>query len=137
MNLRHANAVTMIPVTDLDAAREFYGTVLDLELVEDTPYALVFRVGHQSTISAFKRAPVARGHTVVTFEVEDIQQVVSDLRSRGAVFEEYTTGPLATTDGIATFENMRAAWIKDPDGNVLGLREGPDPQGSIRDQLTV
>jgi hypothetical protein len=62
---------------------------------------------------------------VAHFEVSDIEAVVADLRSRGAVFEEYTEGPLVTTNGVAQVGPARAAWLRDPDGNFLGLREGP------------
>ena len=51
--------------------------------------------------------------------------VVRDLTSRGVTFEEYETPK--TVNSIAQFGPVRAAWFKDPAGNVLGLREGPVP----------
>jgi len=137
MSLAHSLAVTTIPVTDLDKAKPFYRDVLGLELVEETPFALRFSAGHDSQISVYKRPAVERGHTVAHFEVGNIDREVADLRSRGAVFEEYTSGPLITTDGIAKFGDARGAWLKDPEGNVLGLREGPDARSKIRDELTA
>lgn len=137
MSLNHSPVVTAIPVTDLELAKPFYRDVLGLELIEDTPYALQFSAGHTSQISVYKRPPIERGHTVAHFEVNDIQREVADLRSRGAVFEEYTVGLLATTDGIATIGTARGAWLKDPEGNVLGLREGPDPRTALRDSMTA
>jgi len=137
MSLAHSLAVTTIPVTDLDLAKPFYQEVLGLELVEETPFALRFSAGHDSQISVYKRPAIERGHTVAHFEVSNIEREVADLRSRGAVFEEYTSGPLATTDGIAKFGDARGAWLKDPEGNVLGLREGPDARTGIRDELTA
>ena len=137
MSLNHSPVVTAIPVTDLELAKPFYRDVLGLELIEDTQYALRFSAGHTSQISVYKRPPVERGQTVAHFEVNDIQREVADLRSRGAVFEEYTIGLLATTDGIATIGTARAAWLKDPEGNVLGLREGPDPRTALRDSMTA
>lgn len=137
MSLSRSLAVTAIPVTDLELAKPFYRDVLRLELTEDTPYALRFSAGNASQISVYKRPQVERGQTVMHFEVSDIDKEVADLRSRGAVFEEYTIGLLATTDGIATIGTARAAWLKDPEGNVLGLREGPDPRTALRDSMTV
>ena len=60
------------------------------------------------------------------FEVTDIEATVADIRSRGGVFEEYTSGALVTVNGIAQFgPTARGAWLKDPDGNVIGMRQGP------------
>jgi catechol 2,3-dioxygenase-like lactoylglutathione lyase family enzyme len=126
MYLADSMAVTTIPVTDLERALPFYRDVLGLTLLEQTPFAL--RLGADSTqISVYKRPPIERGHTTCHFEVDDIAAAVAQLRARGAVFEEYTSGPLITTNGIAPLGPARGAWLKDPDGNVLGLREGPIP----------
>jgi len=59
------------------------------------------------------------------FEVDDVEAAVRDLRSRGVVFEAYETPK--TVDFIAQFGPVRAAWINDPTGNDIGLREGPVP----------
>ncbi len=127
MSLADAMVVATIPVTNLELAKPFYETVLGLRLLEETPFGMRFGAGHGTQISVFKRPPVERGHTVAHFEVADIEATVADLRSRGAVFEEYTAGPLVTTNGIAQMGPARGAWLKDPEGNVLGLREGTIP----------
>ena len=126
MYLADSMAVTTIPVTDLDRSLQFYRDVLGLSLLDQNPAAIRLGAGSATQISIFKRPPVERGHTMAHFEVKDIEQAVADLRSRGVAFEEYASGPVATTSGIANYApGMRGAWFKDPDGNVLGLREGP------------
>jgi catechol 2,3-dioxygenase-like lactoylglutathione lyase family enzyme len=128
MYLADSMAVTTIPVTDLERTLPFYRDVLGLRLLEETPFALRFGAGGGTQISTYKRPPIERGHTTCHFEVVDIEAAVAQLRSRGAVFEEYTSGPLMTTDGIAQMgPAARGAWLKDPDGNVLGLRQGAIP----------
>lgn len=117
--------VPTIPVTDLDRSKAFYGDVLGLTAIDEGPFSIRYRCGKGSQLSIFKRGPVERGHTMAHFEVADIEGAVADLRSRGAVFEEYTEGPLQTTGGIAQVGPARGAWLKDPDGNILGLRQGP------------
>src|SRR6266567_4773154 len=126
VGLADALAVTTIPVTDLERSKPFYADVLGLRLLEETPFALRFGAGGGSQISVYKRGPIERGHTVAHFEVSDIEAAVADLRSRGAMFEEYT-GALTTVNGIAQLGPARGAWMKDPDGNMLGLREGTIP----------
>jgi catechol 2,3-dioxygenase-like lactoylglutathione lyase family enzyme len=125
--LSDAMAVTTIPVTDLDAAKRFYEEALGLRLLEESPFAIRFAAGKGTQLSVFKRGPIERAATVCHFEVTDIDQTVADLRSRGVVFEEYTEGPLKTTNGVAQIGPARGAWFKDPDGNFLGLREGGIP----------
>jgi catechol 2,3-dioxygenase-like lactoylglutathione lyase family enzyme len=118
-------AVATIPVTDLEKSLPFYRDALGLKVLDEGPFAC--RLGAGTTqISIFKRPAVERGHTMAHFEVRDMDATVADLKSRGVVFEEYDSGPIATTNSIANYApGMRGAWFKDPDGNVLGLREGP------------
>jgi catechol 2,3-dioxygenase-like lactoylglutathione lyase family enzyme len=128
MYLADSMPVTTIPVTDLDLARPFYRDMLGLQLLEENEYAIRFGVNGGGQISVYKRPPIERGHTTCHFEVADIEAAVAELRSRGAVFEEYDLPYLKTEDGIAPMgPTARGAWLKDPDGNVLGLRQGPIP----------
>jgi catechol 2,3-dioxygenase-like lactoylglutathione lyase family enzyme len=127
MYLADSMAVATIPVTDLEQTKTFYRDILGLTLLEETTFALRWGAG-ATQISTYKRPPIERGHTTCHFEVADIEAAVAQLRSRGAVFEEYTSGPLVTTNSIASMgPTARGAWLKDPDGNVLGLRQGPIP----------
>lgn len=115
--------VTTVAVTDLDVAREFFETRLGLAVLDVTPFAIRFGVAG-SQISVRRGQPNV-GQTVAHFEVTDLDAVMRDLRGRGITFEEYEAPK--TTDGVATLGPARAAWFKDPDGNIFGLREGPVP----------
>lgn len=125
--LGDAMIVATIPVTDLDRAKAFYSDALGLRLLDETPFSLRYGAGGGTQLSVFKRGPVERSATVAHFEVKDIDGVVAGLRKRGVVFEEYTEGPLKTTNGVAQVGPARGAWCRDPDGNFLGFREGPIP----------
>ena len=61
------------------------------------------------------------------FEVDDLEAVIRELTSRGVTFEEYETPK--TVNFIAQIGPALGAWFKDPDGNVLGVRQGPVPAG--------
>ena len=117
-------AVTTVAVTDLEAAKEFYGTKLGLKILEETPFSIRFQAGHGSQLSVRKGQPNV-GQTVTHFEVDDINAVVAELTSRGVTFEEYEAPK--TVNFIATIGPARGAWFKDPSGNVIGVREGPVP----------
>jgi catechol 2,3-dioxygenase-like lactoylglutathione lyase family enzyme len=117
-------AVTTIAVTDLDQAKAFYQEQLGLTLLDETPFAFRFGAGKGSQLSVRRGQPNV-GQTVAHFEVNDIEVVVRDLVSRGVAFEEYENPK--TVNLIAQVGPARGAWFKDPDGNVLGIREGPTP----------
>lgn len=116
--------VPTIPVSDLDRARVFYGETLGLELLWENPASIRFRAGPSSEVSTFKRPGLTTEHTLAHFEVDDIEAAVRELEGKGAVFVDYTEGPLVTTDHIAQLGPARGAWFRDPDGNFLGLRQG-------------
>jgi len=59
--------------------------------------------------------------TVAAFVVGDLDAVVASLRERSVVFEEYDLPGLKTENGIAAVGSVRAAWFKDPDGNILAV----------------
>jgi predicted enzyme related to lactoylglutathione lyase len=123
-----AMVVPTIPVTDLDTALPFYRDVLGLTVLEQTPFAIRFGAGNGTQLSVYKRPSIERGHTVAHFEVADINATVAAIRSRGGVFEEYAGPNLTTINGIAPMGPVaRGAWLKDPEGNVIGLRQGPLP----------
>lgn len=116
--------VATVPVTDLERAKDFYGGTLGLTLLWETPAAARFRCGDSSELSTFKRPATVTEHTLAHFEVADIEATVRDLEARGVAFIDYTEGPLMTTGHIAQLGPARGAWFRDPDGNVLGLRQG-------------
>ena len=124
MALTDALLVTTIAVTQLDEARQFYGAQLGLPLLDETPFAIRFGAGHGSQIFV-RRGPPNVGNTVAHFEVSDLDVEMADLRSRGVTFEDHESPK--TVDGVAQIGPARGAWITDPFGNVLGLREGPLP----------
>jgi catechol 2,3-dioxygenase-like lactoylglutathione lyase family enzyme len=116
--------VATIPVSDLDRAKEFYGQTLGLTALWENPASVRYQVGEHSELSIFKRPGLDTVHTLAHFEVDDIEDTVKDLEARGVRFQDYTEGPLVTTDHIAQLGPARAAWFTDPDGNTLGLRQG-------------
>ena len=59
--------------------------------------------------------------TLATWYVDDVEQVVDELNSRGVAFEDYEE---LTTDerGISPRAGGgKVAWFKDPDGNTFAV----------------
>ena len=121
--------VATIPVTDLDRAKHFYQETLGLLFLWENPASVRFGCGDGTQLSIFRRGPSTADHTLSHFEVSDIEAVVRGLEGRGVTFIDYADGPLQTTGHIAQIGPARGAWFRDPDGNVLGLRQAKDSGG--------
>jgi catechol 2,3-dioxygenase-like lactoylglutathione lyase family enzyme len=122
--LADAMVVATVAVTDLERSKRFFQVQLALPLLDETPFALRFGAGGGTQLSVRRGQPNV-GQTVAHFEVQEIEAVIGELGSRGVTFEEYESPK--TTNFVAQIGPARAAWFKDPDGNVFGLREGPVP----------
>jgi catechol 2,3-dioxygenase-like lactoylglutathione lyase family enzyme len=109
-----------LPTSDLDAARPFYEDVLGFVPRDVNPRGIFYDAGEGTFIALTLSSGRASGsHTQVGFRVKDLDGLAADLRRRGVTFEEYETPK--TVDGVATLPIGKAAWFKDPDGNLFGL----------------
>jgi hypothetical protein len=70
----------------------------------------------------YEREATKAEHTAVTFQVKDIERVVVDLAAKGVQFEQYDFDEFKTDElGLAQMGSVKMAWLKDPEGNLLGL----------------
>jgi catechol 2,3-dioxygenase-like lactoylglutathione lyase family enzyme len=126
MRLAEAGIVAIVPVSDVEAAIGFYGETLGLELQErrdDLPEnrEAEFRAG-QGTLLVYESVGAGKSrHTVAGFRVDDVDATVATLRERGVEFEDYDLPEIKTEDGVAAVGDVRAAWCRDPDGNLLAI----------------
>ena len=61
--------------------------------------------------------------TALTFDVDDLDSEVRELKDKGVTFEHYDLEGLERDGDIYRAGNMKTAWFKDPDGNILSLME--------------
>jgi catechol 2,3-dioxygenase-like lactoylglutathione lyase family enzyme len=123
--LEKALAHPTVFVRDLQRAREFYER-LGLTVSAQASTGIFMSAGGGTIFPLLHRVDFTPpSHTVAGFQVDDLRATVDDLRARGVVFEEYDGPGLRTVDGIADMGSYRAAWLKDPDGNYIGLHEPP------------
>jgi catechol 2,3-dioxygenase-like lactoylglutathione lyase family enzyme len=127
--LTDSHVATRLPAQDLERARAFYRDKLGLEPVEERPGGLRYECG-SGGFALFASAGAPSGaHTQMAFTVKDLDAVVTELRARGVVFEEYDFPGLRTVNGIAdisgNYPSMgtgeRGAWFRDSEGNLLGI----------------
>ena len=126
MTLRSSKVAARLPAQDLDRARAWYAEKLGLEPADERPGGLLYRMGGCEFALFASSGKPSGEHTQMGFEVEDIEAVVAELRSRGVVFEEYdfTNGGIADIEGNYPSKRARGergAWFRDCEGNMLGV----------------
>ncbi len=123
--LATARVTTMLPVVDLQRAREFYEGRLGLRPVGlKADGKFVYEAGSQSQLALFpKEGGTKADHTAVSFEVPDIVAAIAALEGRGVAFEDYDFPGLKTVDHVAVVGTEKAAWFKDTEGNYLCLHQ--------------
>jgi hypothetical protein len=52
---------------------------------------------------------------------DEIEGIVRELKSKGVAFEHYDMPGLKQKGDIHVAGDMKAAWFKDPDGNIVNI----------------
>jgi len=116
-------ATANLAVKDLNKARKFYEGTLGLEPVEtEGDELVVFRSGN-STVNVYRSKFAGTNQaTAVTWAVGDeLDDVVRKLKARGVTFEHYDMPDTKLQGDVHIAGDMKVAWFKDPDGNILNL----------------
>ncbi len=122
--LTNAPLFANLPAENLERAKAFYQEKLGLKLLPQMmPGTASFQCGNGTRLEIYEREPTKADHTVATFEVDDVESTVRDLKSSGVVFEEYDFPDFKTENSIAALGGSKAAWFKDTEGNILCIHQ--------------
>ncbi len=123
--LSAAPMTTILPVIDMERARDFYGNKLGLKPVGMKPDGqFVYACGGGGEIALFpKEGGTKADHTAISFRVNEINAAIKDLKKAGVVFEDYDFPGLKTIDHVCVLGSEKAAWFKDTEGNYLCIHE--------------
>ncbi|HEY7482170.1 MAG TPA: VOC family protein [Gemmatimonadales bacterium] len=124
--LEAKDAVATIPVRDVKKARRFYEDTLGLEPADDTmSEAPVYRSGSSRILVYQSQYAGTNKATAATWGVDDdIEVIVPALKAKGVSFEHYDMPGMTLKGDVHVGEGLKAAWFKDPDGNILALVSG-------------
>jgi catechol 2,3-dioxygenase-like lactoylglutathione lyase family enzyme len=126
MGLSDSRVGALAAVSDLDRARRFYEGQLGLVPGEEEEQGVTYPCADGTAIFVYL-SPDNAGRspaTVAGWFVDDLDQTLEELASRGVTFERYDQPGLKTDErGVFDAGRFRAAWIKDPDGNTMALNE--------------
>jgi catechol 2,3-dioxygenase-like lactoylglutathione lyase family enzyme len=115
-----------IAVSDLQRARGFYEDKLGLsggrELGDG---GVTYPCGGGTEIHIYPSGGAGKSEsTLAGWTVENTEAAVEELSGRGVAFEQYDEPTKTDERGIFSEGEIKGAWFKDPDGNVLALVGG-------------
>jgi catechol 2,3-dioxygenase-like lactoylglutathione lyase family enzyme len=127
--LENTKAYSGFAVDDLKKAQEFYGETLGVKTSvqsEEMGLMTLHLAGDRDTMIYVKPDFTPATYTILNFPVDDIDEAVGELSSRGVSFERYD-GFEQDEKGIARSSGEGGpdiAWFKDPAGNILSVHQG-------------
>ena len=123
--LADAPVTTILPIVDMARARAFYEGKLGLRAQGFRPDGkFVYACGGGATVALFPKPGGTRAeHTALSFQVKDIHAAVGALERAGVAFEDYDLPGLKTENHVCVLGAEKAAWFKDPEGNMLCIHE--------------
>jgi catechol 2,3-dioxygenase-like lactoylglutathione lyase family enzyme len=122
--LNECPVTTILPVVDAERARRFYVDTLGLREERRLPDgSVVLRAGGSALELSKRSTALPSPYTVASFEVKDLAREVRELEQRGVRFEDYDLPDLKTVGHVCVLGSEKAAWFKDPDGNILCMHE--------------
>ena len=114
-----------LPASDMERAQAWYLEKLGLKPVDDGDGgAARYEAGHSWFMlypSAFAGTNKA---TAAAWEVDDIDGVVTELKSRGVEFQEFELEGMTMENSILSSPTgNRIAWFNDSEGNILAVAQ--------------
>lgn len=125
--LRDSDAIATLAVRDLPTAARFYEERLGFQPApgEQDMGVRMYRSGKSLVMVYESQFAGTNQATAVNWFVPDLQRLVGELRSKGITFEHYDFPGMTLEGDVHVMGDIRAAWFKDPDGNILALMEPP------------
>ena len=121
--LKARNSAAIVAVRDIARARVFYGETLGLNLAPDSEDDItVYQTGDtRLVVYVSEFAGTNKANALVWGVGDEIESIVADLTAKGVVFDHYDIPDATYVEGIHHMGDFRAAWFREPDGNVLHI----------------
>ena len=120
--LATTDAIATIAVKNIETARKFYEGTLGLKQTRsDEPGVQGYQSGNASVLVYQSQFAGTNKATAVTWAVQDLEGTIKDLKAKGVRFEHYDLPGVTRKGDVHGTGKTKAAWFKDPDGNILAL----------------
>lgn len=119
-------AIAMIAVKNVSVAAKFYEGTLGLsKLSSEGDEVITYRSGTSKINIYHSQFAGTNQATAVVWNVGDeIETIAVALKAKGVVFEHYAMPGLSLKGDVHVGGDMKVAWFKDPDGNILSIVSG-------------
>ena len=117
-------AAATVAVKDMEVAKKFYEETLGLKKEMEAPGGggTMYKSGDSSVFVYQSEFAGSNKATAVTWGVGgDLDKIVADLKAKGVAFEHYDMPGITREGDVHVMGELKAAWFKDPDGNILNL----------------
>ena len=112
-------AHTILPAADLARARGYYHDTLGMDPSEQHDGMLVYTNG-ATTFEVYETDNAGSAkNTQMVWMTDDLDAEMARMREAGVVFEEFEIPDMRTENGVVETDEMRSAWFRDSEGNIL------------------
>ena len=118
------DAIPTVAVKNLAAAKKFYEGTLGLKQIDAEGEEVVVYQNGSSRLNVYRSQYAGTNKaTAVTWPVDDVEDEVRALKSKGGAFEHYDMPELKLKGDVhvADGADLKVAWFKDPDGNIFSI----------------
>ena len=124
--LAGSDAVANLAVKDLEAARRFYEGQLGFTKVDEKDGELVVYRSGKTVFNVYRSDYAGTNKaTAMTWAVGDrVRATAEALAAKGIRFEHYDMPGMRREGDVHIAGDMKVAWFKDPDGNILNIVSG-------------
>ena len=121
--LANKDAMATIAVKDLGAAKKFYQQKLGFAPVGDEEMGVLTLKSGNSVIVVYESEFAGTNKaTSATWGVgSEMDSIMKTLQQKGVSFEHYNMKGARLDGDVHVFGDFKAAWFKDPDGNILHI----------------
>lgn len=121
--LSNAPIRAYIPASNVPRARKFYEQLIGLKPKEEYAGGVIYECGGAEVFLYPTPNAGTSKASQAYWSVTDVEAEVTELKSRGAKFEEYNMPGMNMTNSIATAGGAKTAWFKDTEGNTLAISQ--------------
>jgi catechol-2,3-dioxygenase len=120
------DAAANLAVKDLKRAKKFYEDTLGLKPVgSEGEHLIAYRSGGSTLLVYKSNYAGSNKATAVTWTVgAQLEEIVKALKAKRVKFEHYDFPDMTRKGDVHVAGGIKAAWFKDPDGNILSIVNG-------------